>query len=164
MGWGGCHQFGISPDRETYAWTNWQDPLKSISNDYEHKFYPDEFNDFAARMQWADQGAGNHNPVVIVNGNKGLKTIELQAKAGTVVRADASKSYDPDGDNLTFEWWFQLFPEDGHLPEISDATASKISFRIPDDAAGRRLHLVCEVHDSGSFNLVAYRRLIITVK
>ena len=20
-GWGGCHQFGISPDRETYAWT-----------------------------------------------------------------------------------------------------------------------------------------------
>ena len=164
VGWGGCHQFGISPDRETYAWTNWQDPLRTISRDYERKFYPDEFNDFAARMQWADEGEGNRNPVVIVNGNGGLKPIEMQAKAGTVVRADASNSYDPDGDNLRFEWWFQVFPDDGPLPEISDEYAEKVSFKIPDDASGRQLHLVCEVHDDGNFNLVAYRRVIITVK
>ncbi len=164
VGWGGCHQFGISPDRQTYAWTNWQDPLKTISNDYEHHFYPDEFYDFAARMQWAAEGSGNHNPVVIVNGHDGLQTIEMKAKAGTMVRADASKSWDPDGDELYFDWWFQIFPDDGPLPEISDPTAQKISFRIPDDVAGRQLHLVCEVHDGGNFNLVAYRRLIITVK
>ena len=36
VGWGGCHQFGLSPDRETSAWTNWQEPLKGISSAYEH--------------------------------------------------------------------------------------------------------------------------------
>ena len=35
VGWGGCHLFGISPDGETSAWTNWQEPLRSISSSYE---------------------------------------------------------------------------------------------------------------------------------
>ena len=32
------------------------------------------------------------------------------------------------------------------------------------DYPSQQLHLVCEVHDDGNFNLVAYRRVIITVK
>ena len=163
VGWGGCHQFGITPDRETYAWTNWQQPLKDISNEYEHKFYPDEFNDFAARMQWAEEGRGNRNPVVVVNGTCELKPLEISAKAGKKLSVDASGSYDPDGDTLSFEWWFQVFPDDGPLPEIVDAAASKAVFTIPSDASGRTFQLVCEVHDDGAFNLVSYRRIIITV-
>ena len=164
VGWGGCHQFGITPDRETYAWTNWQKPLKDISNEYEHKFYPDEFNDFAARMQWAEEGQGNRNPVVVVNGSNDLKPLEITAKAGKKLSVDASKSFDPDGDALSFEWWFQVFPDDDPLPEIADVTASKAVFTVPSDAAGRTFHLVCEVHDDGAFNLVSYRRVIITVQ
>ena len=163
VGWGGCHQFGISPDRETYAWTNWQKPLKDISNEYEHKFYPDEFNDFAARMQWAEEGQGNRNPVVVVNGDNGLKPLEIKAKAGKKISIDASKSSDPDGDGLSFNWWFQVFPDDGPLPGITDASASKAVFTVPSDASGRTFHLVCEVHDDGTFNLASYRRIIITV-
>ena len=163
VGWGGCHQFGISPDRETYAWTNWQKPLKDISNEYEHKFYPDEFNDFAARMQWAEEGQGNRNPVVVVNGDNGLKPLEIKAKAGKKISIDASKSSDPDGDALSFNWWFQVFPDDGPLPGITDASASKAVFTVPSDASGRTFHLVCEVHDDGTFNLAFYRRIIITV-
>ena len=163
VGWGGCHQFGISPDRETYAWTNWQKPLKDISNEYEHKFYPDEFNDFAARMQWAEEGQGNRNPVVVVNGDNGLKPLEIKAKAGKKISIDASKSSDPDGDALSFNWWFQVFPDDGPLPGITDASASKVVFTVPSDASGRTFHLVCEVHDDGTFNLASYRRIIITV-
>ncbi|MBO6044803.1 MAG: hypothetical protein J6P69_03000, partial [Bacteroidales bacterium] len=67
-------------------------------------------------------------------------------------------------DGLSFNWWFQVFPDDGQLPEITAVTASKAVFTIPSDASGRTFHLVCEVHDDGSFNLVSYRRIIITVE
>ena len=171
VGWGGCHQFGISPDRETYAWTNWQKPLKDISNEYEHKFYPDEFNDFAARMQWAEEGKGNVNPVIAIKGKTlkmnpeaGLEPVEIRVRAGSKLSLDASGSYDSDGDGLRFEWWFQRFPDDGALPEIGGSDSPKAVVGIPGDAAGRTLHLVCEVHDDGPFSLVSYRRIIINVE
>ena len=164
VGWGGCHQFGISPDGETKAWTNWQEPLKGISSRYEHKFYSDEFNDFAARMQWAAEGRGNRNPVVRVHGGEGLEPLTVRSHAGASLRFDASASSDPDGDALRFDWWFQEFPDEGALPKLANATTPKVSFSIPETAtAGRQYHLVCEVHDDGPFQLVAYRRIIITV-
>ena len=163
-GWGGCHQFGISPDRETYAWTNWQQPLKDISDRYEHKFYPDEFNDFAARMQWADTGSGNLNPVAVINGSQDLKPMELSAKNGQEIKLDASRSFDPDRDRLTFSWWFQEFPDETVYPLISDPASDRITVTLPDNSSGKTYHLVCEIHDNGPFNLTAYRRIIINCK
>ena len=165
VGWGGCHQFGISPDGETSAWTNWQDPLRRISGSYERKFYPDEFNDFAARMQWAAEGKGNRNPEVRIDGKSGLVPMEVTATAGVSLRFDASASSDPDGDTLRFDWWFQQFPGEETLPDLVDATAPNVSFTVPATAApGQEYHLICEVHDDGPFTLPAYRRIIITVK
>ena len=165
VGWGGCHQFGVSPDRETSAWTNWQEPLRGISSRYEHQFYPDEFNDFAARMQWAAEGQGNRNPVVRIDGKEGLKPVEVNVRAGARLAFDASKSTDPDGDALHFEWWFQEFPGEDVYPELLEATAPKVSVTVPASAnPGQRYHLVCEVHDDGPFQLVAYRRVILTVE
>ena len=115
-------------------------------------------------MQWAEEGKGNRNPVVLVNGDKGLKPLEIKVKAGKKLSVDASKSFDPDGDGLSFDWWFQRFPDDGALPEIGGSDSPKAVVEIPGDAAGRTLHLVCEVHDDGPFSLVSYRRIIINVE
>lgn len=161
VGWGGCHQFGISPDGETYAWTNWEQPLKGISNAYEHKFYPDEFNDFAARMQWADTGAGNVNPIVVIDGDQGLKPILLSPKRDKVLSLDASRSYDPDGDDLTFNWWFQEFPGQAVYPTIDNPQADKVRITFPKDSDINTYQLVCEIHDNGPFQLTAYRRILI---
>ena len=162
-GWAGYHERGMCPDSLTIAWTSWQEPLRSISVGYKQRFYPDELNDFMARMQWADEGRGNHNPIVIVNKQEGLQPIHIKAKAGKTIRLDASKSFDPDGDMLSFHWWQQ--PEIGTSKAIiTQADQSKTNIQIPADADKGELHLICEVHDNGPFRLPAYRRIIISIE
>ncbi|MCQ2256565.1 MAG: DUF1593 domain-containing protein [Bacteroidaceae bacterium] len=164
-GWSGCHAYGISPDSLTFAWNSWQEPYRSITTDYLRRFYPDELSDFMARMQWADCGEGNHNPVAVVNKKKGLDAVCVKAKAGKTLRLDASMSFDPDGDALSYSWWHQ--PEAGTYHTsllIADASKDAIEIAIPQDAAGKTIHIVCEIHDKGPFSLAAYRRIIIDVK
>ena len=162
-GWAGYHERGLCADSLTTAWTSWQEPLRSISVGYKQRFYPDELNDFMARMQWADEGRGNHNPQVIINRQKGLQPVRLKAKAGKTIRLDASKSKDPDGDTLSFHWWQQ--PEiDTSKAIITQADQPKTNIQIPADADIGELHLICEVHDDGPFRLPAYRRIIISIE
>ena len=162
-GWAGYHERGMCADSLTTAWTSWQEPVRSISVGYKTRFYPDELRDFMARMQWADQGSGNHNPQVVVNGKKGIQPIHLTAKAGTVIRLDASKSKDADGDDLTFFWWQQ--PEIGNdKVVITNANKAKTDIRIPANAKNSTIHIICEVHDNGLFRLVSYRRICLEIK
>jgi len=163
-GWGGCHEYGVSRDMQTYSWTNWQHPLKDISSLYEHKFYPDEFNDFAARMEWADKGKGNHNPTALVKGCRGLSPTEVNVKAGKTLSFDASRSYDEDGDGLSFLWWFQQYPDVNDYPAISDNGTSKVNITLPDGSSGTTYHLICEIHDDGPFRLTAYHRIVIVCR
>ena len=160
-GWAGYHERGMCPDSLTTAWTSWQEPVRSISVGYKQRFYPDEMADFKARMQWADQGEGNRNPVVVINGHRGPSPLVIHAKAGETVRLDTSKSYDPDGDKFTNNWWQQ--PEIGTAKlDIQGSDVAEV--RIPQDAAGQTLHVVCEVCDQGPFLLKGYQRVIIVVE
>ena len=162
-GWAGYHERGMCPDSLTTAWTSWQEPLRSISVGYKTRFYPDELSDFMARMQWADEGRGNHNPQVIVNKQKGLQPIRIKAKAGKTIKLDASKSTDLDGDGLVFRWWQQ--PEIGTAKTtFSQADQAITTVSIPANACKDEIHLVCEVHDDGPFHLVSYRRIIISIQ
>lgn len=161
-GWAGYHERGLCADSLTTAWTSWQEPVISISVGYKTRFYPDEINDFMARMQWADEGQGNHNPQVVINGSDGLQPIHIQAKAGESIRLDASSSIDPDGDKLTFLWWQQ--PEIGKTKATIDPSNQSIAtIQIPSDVTSDTIHIICEVHDDGPFHLVSYRRIIIEI-
>ena len=162
-GWAGYHKRGMCPDSLTTAWTSWQEPLRSISVGYKQRFYPDELNDFMARMQWADEGRGNHNPQIIVNKQKGLQPVRIKAKVGKTIKLDASKSTDFDGDGLMFHWWQQ--PEIGTTKvTIDQSDQSIVTIHIPIDTTAQTFHIICEVHDNGPFHLVAYRRIIISIQ
>lgn len=164
-GWGGCHAFGLCADSLTCAWTSWQQPQLSITEGYQRRFFTDELNDFCARIQWAEEGRGNRNPVVRVNGCHSTKPLHVKAEAGQPVRLDASQTTDADGDHLTFYWWHQ--PEAGTytrpvaIPQVDGAVAE---LDIPTDAQGKSIHIVCEVHDDGPFRLVAYQRVILDIE
>ena len=167
-GWAGYHVRGLCADSLTTAWTSWADPVRSISVGYKRRFYPDELNDFMARMHWAAEGKGNHNPQVVVRlqgkkASKGREPLHIEVKAGETICLDASKSKDPDGNAFTFRWWQQ--PEIGNKKmTIEGAEQSIASVRIPADAAGQTLHFICEVHDDGPFHLVSYRRIIVSIR
>ena len=183
-GWAGYHERGICADSLTTAWTSWKEPVRSISVGYKQRFYPDELNDFCARMQWAAEGRGNLNPYIVLTPQvKFDHPLSLEGAAMAVsndtitltvppsvgkndiftIRMDASKSFDPDGDGLSFLWWQQ--PEIGHTRIAIEASDESIAtIRIPAKAIGDTVHLICEVHDNGPFHLVSYRRIIITIK
>jgi len=64
--------------------------------------------DFAARMQWTLSGnfsANNHAPVVVLNDTCGPDVFKASFKLGDSVVVDVSKSWDPDGDQLSFDWF-----------------------------------------------------------
>jgi hypothetical protein len=70
-------------------------------------------HDFAARMDWTLKARreANHNPEVIVNGSAGKAPLLLDAVVGVATTLDAAASRDPDGNALTFAWFF--YPEAG---------------------------------------------------
>ena len=162
-GWAGYHERGLCPDSLTTAWTSWQEPVRSISVGYKQRFYPDEMADFMARMQWADEGKGNRNPIIVVNGHNGVSPLIIKANIGENIRLDASKSTDPDKNAICFQWWQQK--EIGTVTlAIDDAQKSVINVRIPANAAGQTAHLICEVSDNGAHHLKTYKRVIVKIE
>jgi hypothetical protein len=68
-------------------------------------------HDFAARMAWSTGAGSNHNPSVVVNGESGKAPVTILTPPGTPVLLDASGTTDPDGNAITYRWYF--YPEAG---------------------------------------------------
>jgi len=116
-------------------------------------------------MDWAKEGKGNRNPVVILNGDKGTTFIKIVCKPGDKIKLNSSKSIDPDGDKMHYKWW--VLPEAGSYfgdIQILDSESSIAVVLVPSDAAGRTFHIICEVTDNGAPNLTSYRRVIFEPK
>jgi hypothetical protein len=150
-------------------------------------------NDFAARIQWtlsADPSSANHAPVVIVNDSHGPEPLLIFIEAGEEVVLDASKSYDSDGDKLTFSWFQYKEPTagstglvDAQIPNldishVGDAhgPGNKVKFTLPPpekcaidllsgqaQSKGQVFHVIVEVKDDGYPCLCSYKRVVIQV-
>ena len=161
VGWGGYFEWSKGADNETSAYTNNRGVAYQISGKHQKYFYQAAFNNFAARMDWAKEGRGNRNPIIIIDGDAGIGIITKTPPQGAAVTLDASETFDPDGDNITFNWW--VLSEAGTYSEyvsISDNNLSTATVYVPSDSAGKSFHVICEVTDDGTHNLSAYRRII----
>lgn len=161
VGWGGYFEFGQCRDNATHAYQNHKGRVRNTSSRYQTYFYQATFNNFAARMDWAKEGTGNRNPIVVINDDKSIHILTKKPQEGTKVLLDASKTYDLDEDELTFRWW--VLSEAGSYSKdvnISNSESSIATIDVPSDSAGKSFHVICEVTDDGTHHLSSYRRII----
>lgn len=175
-GWGGRYEFYRSYAEKGKIWTssvNTQDEIilpdgrKVASNQATIWRWREAYQyDFAARMDWniaGDFNKANHNPVVVLNGNKGKAVASAMIKTGEKVVLSAKGSSDPDDDKLSYRWF--VYREAGGFSgtlELKNPTSEEINFEMPELKSGQSLHLILEVKDSSSPSLFSYRRIVLT--
>lgn len=84
---------------------------------------------------------------------------------GSTIELSAVGSSDADGNDLNYSWSFYKEPSSfkGSVT-IADSSSQTAQVRIPADAAAQSIHIILEIHDDGSPNLYAYRRVILNAK
>lgn len=132
-----------------------------------NKWKEDIYNNFAARMQWSvtsNYKDANHHPTAAIGKNRTTAPIIKKAKAGRTLKLDASRSSDPDGNNLAYEWIYykEAGTYSGDIQNLGNS--SRLNFAVPHDAQGSTIHLILRVTDNGVPALTSYRRIVLEVK
>jgi hypothetical protein len=126
--------------------------------------------DFAARMDWTikSYAEANHPPIVALG-----HPARLSAKPGERINLSAAGSTDPDGNALSYDWFY--YPEAGTFTmsnarsgnpiTIIDADKPQAWFNVPTERVLRTgtLHVILAVTDHGTPALTRYRRVIVDV-
>ena len=175
-GWGGRYQLYQSYAEVDKIWTSsvrTQDEIRlkdgrlEASNQATIWRWREAYqHDFAARMDWnvaADYNEANHNPIIILNGNEGKSLATAKASEGEKVVLSAKSSHDPDGDELSYNWF--LYKEAGNFNGdvvLENLSEQEISLSMPKLGAGQELHIILEVKDNGTPSLSSYRRVILS--
>lgn len=181
--WGGRYEY-YQPRTERWfiepetrpIWTDAQDEVMGIDGSWHTsnkatiwRWREAYQNDFAARMDWTvnDYKNANHPPVVKLSSPK-----EITAKVGDRVELSAEGSSDPDGNKLSYSWFY--YPEPGTFNiatarkgnplKIENADQAKAWFIVPKTERKGTMHIIVAVTDNGKPALTRYERVIVTVK
>jgi hypothetical protein len=166
--WGG--RYGRNPKHgdRPYYWSNQQDAWEGSTNrdNTLRRWAADLQNDFRARLDWCVKPPkeANHPPRVVLNGKGGKSILQLTAAAGENVLLSAAGSSDPDGQELTYEWF--VYREAGTYAgdvTLAGADAQARRLEIPVDAAGKTIHVILALRDRGTPPLASYRRAVVKV-
>ncbi|CAE7476719.1 tolB [Symbiodinium microadriaticum] len=195
-GWGGRYELylpaystfensgftgGVPIEPETRAiWTNVDDEYQLyVPNDFGRTVrkdsvfkgnqvtlwrWRDDFqNDFAARMDWCLQTyeEANHPPVPVLNHAE-----DITVNAGEGFHLDATGTYDPDDDNLSYLWF--PYPEIGTYGKRLDIEHAenliKVYIVAPKVDQEVTTQFVLKVSDKGSPPISRYKRVHVTIK
>ena len=148
-------EFGraVGPGKQSF--TGYKETLWRWRQDFQ--------NDFAARMDWtiAAYQDANHPPVPILN-----HAAALTAEAGSMLTLNASPSYDPDGDSLSYLWFY--YPEAGSYKKAikfdGAENTQRVSIKLPQVEQAQTAHFILRVSDKGEPSLSRYQRVIITIQ
>ncbi|KAA5547366.1 DUF1593 domain-containing protein [Roseiconus nitratireducens] len=186
-GWGGRYEFYTPRMQKWFLqeetrpfWTNAADEVLGIDNRWHTDNHATIWrwreayqNDFAARMDWTIKPyeEANHPPVPKLG-----HADRLTARPGEEVQLSAEGSTDPDGDALSFNWFY--YGEAGSLQTSSGTTGQpvaiknfdhvKASFIVPSKRVmppgTGTMHVILAVTDHGTPRLTRYRRVIVDVE
>ncbi|HLV10257.1 MAG TPA: nucleoside hydrolase-like domain-containing protein, partial [Halanaerobiales bacterium] len=127
-------------------------------------------NDFSARMDWTIKSCeeANHPPVPQLG-----HPAELKATPGECVELSAEGSFDPDGDTLSYHWFYYgeagtFTTASGYYGDpvpIQNADKQQAWFTVPEKNVFRNgtMHIILAVTDNGTPALTRYRRVIVNV-
>lgn len=145
--------YGRAAKKDTVSFKDNKATLWRWRNDFQ--------NDFAARIDWCTQTyeEANHSPVAVLSHSS-----EITIKSGEGFGLDASNSNDPDGDSLSFLWFY--YPEASTYKtaiDISAENAHNVYIAAPKVDKKETLHFILKVSDKGTPKLSSYKRIIVTV-
>jgi len=174
--WGGRYEYYLPKTEKWFfepetspLWTNAIDEFFSPWDDHHHTSnhvtiwrWRQEFQyDFAARMDWCVKAydEANHPPVPKLD-----MADRIDVKSGESVALKANSSTDPDGDQLSYNWFHYREPGiyKGSI-QLKNASTSTALFEAPDVPYPQTAHIILKVTDHGTPALTRYKRVIVSI-
>jgi len=146
-------EYGRTVRKDTVSFTNNKVTLWRWRDDFQ--------NDFAARMDWCVKSyeEANHPPTILLSHPE-----NFTVKSGEGFKLDAFNSTDPDGDNLSFLWFY--YPEASTYRKAINVGAENVHgvyVTAPKVDQKETLHFILKLSDKGTPTLTRYKRVIVTV-